>query len=637
MSNNIVGSPYAQTVPESPAESSRTRMSHLSSLISTLRAKYNITQSSSYFDNHISGDYHAAPMREEDRAPTSTVWINLPNISPPFLTDDELMTMCNLAIGNVGSVVRLARANMQMGCCWFIECSNVDAAVTVLKNLRDVYYDIVDNVYLLNVYNDIVDNAILNAHELRGPHTCFILQKESTWETSCFHKEIREQHSGAKMPEVGVRKTDGYDSSMVVGLPSGAGHAGSGAAEQMWMYKKPEIELHSGQGNIPCMPIATQGPNIAPPQGPQQIQAPPFMRPVYLPPSSSWDTRCLNHHLPLNPTAPGVMPYNLHGNAVAAPFLPASVTPLAQMQGNSMQHFDQMFSLPVVHHFIIPTTSFAWHATSITSISTSSASVLPPLVPLHQVLPSTHTIVLSNLQYQWQGTLSKSGVNYCTIIAHRVDSDICKYLSNMSEPTEWPAKLDMTKRTDFRHVKSTFTGTPPHKRRLPPFAPFAQIGQGHQSPPPPLPFSLSLSLSLYMIGKYASCALFLPVTIKAFAVKGAAVCWEGSNHRNKGFTKTQKKFVPKTQREGHTPNPTLSTSLRQSAAAASSSTGKVVSAENADSVSSRGEGAVSSITCPKMRRWLPALVPGRRFGSPGVPACCGSFEQGAVSPSQIES
>lgn len=31
-----------------------------------------------------------------------------------------------------------------------------------------MYYDIVDNVYLLNVYNDIVDNAILNAHELRG-------------------------------------------------------------------------------------------------------------------------------------------------------------------------------------------------------------------------------------------------------------------------------------------------------------------------------------------------------------------------------------------------------------------------------------------------------------------------------------
>ena len=136
MSNKIAGSPYAQTVLESLAESFRTRMSQLSSLFSTLRTKYNITQSSSYFDNHIFGDYYATPLREEDRALTSTVWINLPNISSPFLTEDELMPMCNLAIGNVGSISRMTQANMQMGCCWFGEYSNVDAAVTILKNLR---------------------------------------------------------------------------------------------------------------------------------------------------------------------------------------------------------------------------------------------------------------------------------------------------------------------------------------------------------------------------------------------------------------------------------------------------------------------------------------------------------------------
>ncbi|KAJ9674235.1 hypothetical protein PVL29_023657 [Vitis rotundifolia] len=474
MSNNIVGSPYAQTVPESPAESSRTRMSHLSSLISTLRTKYNITQSSSYFDNHISGDYHAAPMREEDRAPTSTVWINLPNISSPFLTDDELMTMCNLAIGNVGSVVRLTRANMQMGCCWFVECSNVDAAVTVLKNLRGcpgMFFQIeFSQPGKPHAFTKKSESSTL---ELVSPRVK--LENHGTALQSGHGFQSNWAVSGStEMPEVGVRKTDGYDNSMVAGLPSG-GHAGSGAAEQMWMYKKPEIELHSGQGNIPCMPIATQGPNIAPPQGPQQIQAPPFMRPVYLPPSSSWDTRCLNHHLPLNPTAPGVMPYNLHGNAVAAPFLPASVTPLAQMQGNSMQHFDQMFSLPVVPP---PLSSLPPPLPGMPPPLPPSPpplpQSLPPLVPPPPSSPPPPTpIVLSNLQYQWQGTLSKSGVNYCTINAHRVDSDICKYLSNMSEPTEWPAKLDMTKRTDFRHVKSTFTGTPHHIKEVCQLRPFS--------------------------------------------------------------------------------------------------------------------------------------------------------------------
>lgn len=59
--------------------------------------------------------------------------------------------------------------------------------------------------------------------------------------------------------------------------------------------------------------------------------------------------------------------------------------------------------------------------------------------------------------------------------------------------------------------------------------------------------------------------------------------------QNKGFSKTQKKFVPKTQREVHANSPSLSTSLRHSAAS-SSSTPRALSAENTDSVSCRGEG-----------------------------------------------
>lgn len=134
-SNNL-GSPHTRSIPESPGDSCRTRMSHLSSLLSSLRTKYNINQTSSYFDNYISGNSRTTMMREEDKVPSSTLWINLPNTSSPFLTDDELMGICSLAVGNVGSVIRLTQANMQMGCGWFVECSSVDAAITILKNLR---------------------------------------------------------------------------------------------------------------------------------------------------------------------------------------------------------------------------------------------------------------------------------------------------------------------------------------------------------------------------------------------------------------------------------------------------------------------------------------------------------------------
>lgn len=133
MPGSMVGSPHAPIVPESP--NFRTRMSELPSLLYTLRAKYNINQNSSYFENYISGSCNTS-MREEDRTPTNTLWISFPNFDSPFLTDEELMKICNLAIINTGSVVRMTRASVQVGCGWLVECSSVDAAITVLKNLR---------------------------------------------------------------------------------------------------------------------------------------------------------------------------------------------------------------------------------------------------------------------------------------------------------------------------------------------------------------------------------------------------------------------------------------------------------------------------------------------------------------------
>lgn len=136
LSNGIAGSPHFRTLPGSPAGSSQMRMSHLSSLLASLRTKYNINQNIGYIDNYVTGNSRTSSSRDKDIVPSSTLWIGIPSSSSFFLTEDELLSMCNLAIGNSGTIVRLTQANMQMGCGWFVECSTVDAAVSVLKNLR---------------------------------------------------------------------------------------------------------------------------------------------------------------------------------------------------------------------------------------------------------------------------------------------------------------------------------------------------------------------------------------------------------------------------------------------------------------------------------------------------------------------
>ncbi|CAN8313428.1 unnamed protein product [Cochlearia groenlandica] len=223
-----------------------------------------------------------------------------------------------------------------------------------------------------------------------------------------------------------------------------------------------------------------------------QVPPSPFVQqPNYAPPNSSWDTRSLGHQISSSGTAI-VTPSQTQGppsQQVSGPFMPPPMHPVSQAQGPQVQQYDQAYppphSLPSVTQ---PPPQPQSHPPPPEMMPPPPQAQPPPLPQAHPPLApppppprspqspaplppmvtglSAPEAPEQNIQHHWQGVLSKSGVHYATLIAQRLESDICKYISGSSEPVQWPVKLDMTKRTDMKNVKSTFTNTQPHKREV---------------------------------------------------------------------------------------------------------------------------------------------------------------------------
>ncbi|KAF0910535.1 hypothetical protein E2562_002978 [Oryza meyeriana var. granulata] len=221
------------------------------------------------------------------------------------------------------------------------------------------------------------------------------------------------------------------------------------------------------QGIPLCPPVSAHRGSVIPPP-PIQTS---FVRPVYPGPASPWENTTPNP--PFSHASPRMMSgSSFRMNPPAPlPFIPSSVTPLTQFPGGSAQQSEKRPPPPPPNVAPPPFTRLdipppppsppplpITQPPSVPLPPNSPPPLQPATEPSDSQKPHTHP--------RWQGSLSKSGLHYCTIYASRIELDACRYENTVSEPAGWPSRLDVTKRTDYQHVKTTFSNSPPSKREV---------------------------------------------------------------------------------------------------------------------------------------------------------------------------
>lgn len=209
------------------------------------------------------------------------------------------------------------------------------------------------------------------------------------------------------------------------------------SAEQVWQYNKQEAEPQMSASYPPAS--AHSGSLIPPP-----IPAPSFVHPVYFNPGNSWDNPAHNptpsYQIPTGTIHTDSRQFNA---CSAISFVPSSMTMVSQLHGGSMQRVDQMGTVPSLPSLVPPPPPPPDAPPPLPPSPPPLPFSQPPSVPPPPGSPPQSGPGPSSLQfgephmkYQWQGTLSKSGVHYCTIYASREDSPACRYSNSISEPAE---------------------------------------------------------------------------------------------------------------------------------------------------------------------------------------------------------
>ncbi|KAJ1285537.1 hypothetical protein BS78_03G287000 [Paspalum vaginatum] len=250
-------------------------------------------------------------------------------------------------------------------------------------------------------------------------------------------------------------------------------HAGYAASGDCPVYGQPPSSTsRAPQGILPCTPVSTHRGSVIPPP-PIQTS---FVRPVYTGPGSPWENTTPNPP-PFSHVSPRMMPgSNFRVNPGPRPFMASTVSPLAQVPGGSAQHSEKMPPPLPLPNVVAPPpfTPLDMPPPPPPPLPISQPPSVPPppnSPPPLQPVADSSDLQKSSFHPRWQGSLLKSGLHYCKIYASRIELEACRYENAVSEPTEWPSTLDVTKRTAFQHVKTTFSNTPPNKREVCRFLP----------------------------------------------------------------------------------------------------------------------------------------------------------------------
>ncbi|URE14105.1 RRM [Musa troglodytarum] len=367
--NNVLFSPRAPSLHDVSADHWKARMSQLSSLFSSLHVKYNLNQNLSYESNKQKN----YSLSTKDEVPVSTLYITLPGISFMTIEDDDIRALCNLAVGNLGSVVRLTRIGLQSS-CWHVEFSSVDAAVTALDNIRSCSETFLQAEFRNNrvvvCHEESVTPRKLNTlgyspspGEFRpagldskhgNPYVRSFTNKPDlnvhipvSPRVNVENIGFQVQHGQAFQSNWTVASSaDMREVPMDLSFPGPATSAG----EKIWHYMKQENEPHMfGKVNLPSRTSVAHVGSVIPPPVPTSL-----VRPVYLTPSNSWDNSGPSPLL--NRTSTSMMLIdNRNINACApVPFIPSSITPLSQLPGGAMQRFDQVVTVPGLSNVVHP-------------------------------------------------------------------------------------------------------------------------------------------------------------------------------------------------------------------------------------------------------------------------------------------